>query len=111
MSLQSTPSDGLRVGYSTGTKAAVALAAAMGWWAAYATESFLPGVFASAFTLLLIITYRTAFEITRTELRHTTWKGRTVHPRADFLAFETLDNSGKPGLLLRFQSGVVMLTD
>jgi hypothetical protein len=64
-----------------------------------------------AATVLLIATFRSGYVIDSTNLRHTTWRYRRDYPRAAFLSAEFVeDTRGKSGLLVRFQTGAVLLS-
>ena len=72
----------------------------------------LPATLALVASLLSIVTIRSGYTIQRDTLHHTSWRGRRSYPRAAFLGVERTDaGRGKPGLLLRFQTGALMLSD
>jgi hypothetical protein len=110
----------LRVGYSTRTKLALGVAAAVAWlltYSALASDAallfaFVPGTLGLITSALLIGTLRSSYSMHRSALHHTTWTGRRTFPRASFLGAEMVDDSGgKTGLLLRFQTGVLLLSN
>ena len=115
---QSTP-ETLRIGYSTRTKIAVAVAATVGWLLAYSLltgelplYALLPGTLGLISTLFVVVTLRGGYTMHRSALHHTTWSGRRTYSRASFLGAELVDDTrGKPGLLLRFQGGVLLLAE
>ena len=119
MPQQTFPSGTLRIGYSTQTKLALVGAACLGWVLTYTTLSggatgvaLVLGSIALIATLLMISTFRSGYTIDESVLRHTTWRGQIEHSRSAFLAAETVnDKRGNPGLLLRFKTGIVMLSD
>jgi hypothetical protein len=112
--------DTLRTGYSTRTKLAVTAAACVAWIftvlivvaGAVPALGGLLGVFALVASALAVVTFRSGYAVTIGSLRHTTWRGESFHLRSAFLGVESMeDNRGNPALLLRFESGVVFLSD
>jgi hypothetical protein len=109
----------LRVGHSTRTKLAVAGAALVGWLLTYTTLTggaalfaLMPGTVGLVASILLIATLRSGYSMHRSALHHITWSGRRTYARTSFLGAETVeDGRGRTGLLLRFQNGVLLLSD
>jgi hypothetical protein len=98
----------------------VAAAAGVGWLLTYTMLSagdasllaVLPATLALVASGLLWITLRSGYTVTAEALRHVTWSGTTVYPRSAFLGAETVeDTRAKPGLLLRFENGILLLSD
>jgi len=120
MSNQTPQSETLRVGYSTGSKLVVAFAACFCWLLTYSTFAagstpiivVLPLAFALFVSGLLFVTFRSGYTANGLILRRTTWRGHTTYLRPDFLGSEAVaDKRGKPGILLRFKTGVLLLSE
>jgi len=109
----------LRIGYSGRTKAAVGAVACLGWLYTYtilgsdaSAVAILPGTLAIIATALLAVAFRSGYVLSETSIRHTTWRRTVEYPRAAFLDAETVEEGrSKSGLLLRFQSGVLLLSE
>ncbi len=118
MTPQIPPPSALRVGYSVSTKASITAATCLAWlftWSILAMDAapvvVLPAALALLSTMLLFVAFRSGFTIDGSGLTHTTWRGRGVFPRTEFVSAESMaDGRDKEGLLLRFQSGVVLLS-
>ncbi len=110
----------LRVGHATRTKVALGMAAAVGWLLTYSTLSsdvtalfaLLPATMGLIASIVLIGALRSGFSMHRSALHHHKWTGKRTYSRASFLGAEMVEEGrGKAGLLLRFQNGVVLLSD
>lgn len=110
----------LRVGHAARTKVALGLTAALGWLLTFSTLTsgaaplfaLMPAMVGAAASLVLFTTLRSGFSMHRSALHHHSWSGRRTYSRASFLGAETVENGrGKTNLLLRFQNGVVLLSE
>lgn len=112
--------EALRVGHAARTKVALGVAALMGWLLTYSTLSsdvaplfaLLPAAMGLIASVVLFVTLRSGFSMHRSALHHHKWSGRRTYSRTSFLGAETIEQGrGKAALLLRFQNGVVLLSD
>ena len=118
MTPQIPPPSALRVGYSASTKASITAAACLAWlftWSILAMDAapvvVLPAALAVISTILMYVAFRSGFMIDESGLTHSTWRGRSLFPRSEFVSAESMaDGPDKTGLLLRFQSGFVLLS-
>lgn len=116
---QSSP-ETLRVGHAMRTKVALGIAASVAWLLTFGTFNsdaepifaLLPATMGLIATAVLIVTLQSSFTMHRSALHHKTWSTRRTYARASFLGAETIeDGRGKLSLLLRFQSGVVLMSE